>query len=467
MATELPAKGYFTNDKRNVGEAKQAQDDMLEALRETRAAVGEIGGAVGAVRVSPADTTPATLSAKIGVAGPLTANVTTVEGVGEVLILGLSASTLITGRETVTAGEEIAALATIYCDTFGQRGPVGRWYAIDTDATNPVRCSPVRGIALAAISAGQIGAAQVGPGPVSGFVGLTPGAPVWASAVVGGVTQTEPAVPASGAQNVSVCLGRAISATTIAFEPWHAAVFQARNSALAVGAAVTVEHWVDAGAREREARAYLVASSGYQKLIGGTPIGGYNYGSRRSAAFDGVTSQGGASGAQSNNINPDSIGLSFSSPQPLHRVVLYAPTDVGYDPNSSNATIKVQGSNDGFATQTDLYTSAGRTDTNTAGVVITIDSSSGLSTGTPYLAYRVSEQGTTSGRNAYWAEVEFYAAVSARDEPLVIGSETINAVATDRVTVKFADASDGNAATKTTFTNRTGATRDLVVEVSL
>ena len=56
---------------------------------------------------------------------------------------------------------------------------------------------------------------------------------------------------------------------------------------------------------------------------------------------------------------------------------------------------------------------------------------------------------------------------AARDEPLTIGGGLANATATDRVNVRYDDGSGSNADTRTTFINRTNATRDLAVEVIL
>jgi hypothetical protein len=56
---------------------------------------------------------------------------------------------------------------------------------------------------------------------------------------------------------------------------------------------------------------------------------------------------------------------------------------------------------------------------------------------------------------------------TARDEPLTIGGSLANATATDRVNVRYDDGAGANADTRTTFINRTGATRDLAVEVVL
>lgn len=73
--------------------------------------------------------------------------------------------------------------------------------------------------------------------------------------------------------------------------------------------------------------------------------------------------------------------------------------------------------------------------------------------------------------NNWWYEWEFSIGTTAgpagRDEPVTIGSEAVSASATDRMTVRFADASDGNQDTKTTFYNRTGGPRDVIVEVTL
>ena len=56
---------------------------------------------------------------------------------------------------------------------------------------------------------------------------------------------------------------------------------------------------------------------------------------------------------------------------------------------------------------------------------------------------------------------------SARDEPLTIGGSIANGTATDRVNVRYDDGSGANADTRTTFINRTGASRDMACEVML
>lgn len=386
---------------------------------------------------------------------------------------------------TITAGENLADRDLIYQDLFNQRGGgATRWYKVDADATSPVRISPRLGIALAAITSGATGSAQVRPGRVAGFSGLTAGLGVWASATAGIVTQTEPAVPASGTQNAVRLIGYAASATEIDFDPDDDTVFVARNSALAVAGTLTLQHFTDAGARERIPHAYIAAA-----LFSDT-----------AAATLNVNKAGFGSYAFRQVINNAQITTSGST----IRVVLEAGSLEGFGFTTCRIGERAAAGNDWDFAATPTTVTFGGLDSGNVPVGGTLtsdpiafsldetknyvvsffmvtnssaDDARARTTQTGWTAYQ--KLGTAADASAT-APTGFSAAsdnvigvravqvdTGTRAEPVTLGSETVNGGATDRATFYFADTSNANADTHTTAVNRTGATRDLIVEVTL
>jgi hypothetical protein len=377
------------------------------------------------------------------------------DGLGRLPALDGSQLTNLAGSMTqVTAGEALAIRDLIYQDLFNQRGGgADRWYRVDTDATAPVRIGPRIGIALAAISSGAVGSAQVRPGRVSGYSGLAAGQPVFASATVGAITQTAPAIPATGTQNATRLIGYAVSAAEIDFNPEDDTVFTARNSAVAVDGTITVHHWSDSGAREREQAAYLVQAAVPSLISGGT---GTNRGSPPAAWFDGVLT-----GADQGTF-ATWYGKDYGTPRSLVQARIVGATTRGTNTNGGTGGLTWRGSNNG-TDWTAIDTVTGLSGVGSANWIAT------LTIGTPQ-SWRFTEVQVTnsaSDSTLFLAEIQFFEASAARDEPLTIGGSVANATATDRVNVRYDDGSGGNADTRTTFVNRTGATRDLACEVML
>jgi hypothetical protein len=373
--------------------------------------------------------------------------------------LGITASS---GAEIVTAGENLADRDLIYQDVFNQRGGgADRWYEVDTDATGPVRISPRIGIALAAITSGATGNAQVRLGRVSGFSGLTTGQAVFASATAGAVTQTAPAVPASGTQNASRLIGYAASATEIDFDPEDDTVFTARNSALAVDGTVTVQHWTDAGARDREQGAYIAAPGSYSANVatGGTALSGGASSGVAANVFDGNTGTVWASSQTGTGVSGAAwIGydMGAGNTREIRRIVLTQHTSQAQNRISSGL---LQSSPDGST-----WTTRDTLTLPTTGAPETINcAASGA-----FRYWRLLANANLAGSDP-WAvfEMQMQTLGAARDEPVKIGSATIDAAATDCVAVRYDDGAGANADTRTTFINRTNATRDLAVEVVL
>jgi hypothetical protein len=376
------------------------------------------------------------------------------------------------GSETIVAGEAIANRDLIYQDVFNQRGGgADRWYKVDADAITPVRIGPRLGIALAAIASGAAGSVQVRAGRVTGFSGLTPGQPVFASAVAGGVTQTAPAIPASGTQNASRLIGYAASATEIDFDPEDDTVFTARNSAVAVDGTITVQHWSDTGAREREQAAYLVQSQATALVPGGTGtnFGDFTGNGGLAGIFDGVTNQNNAGAGYKNAATFGFAGKTYSGGKRIAQAVVWGGNNTGYVVgNNPTVTLVLRGKTGTAPSSRTDGTSLGSisfTDTeNESGNPRTIVSSD-TTTVWDHVWIDFSHNG--AAENSFIAEIQFTELVGARDEPLTIGGSLANASATDRVNVRYDDGSGANADTRTTFINRTGATRDLAVEVAL
>jgi hypothetical protein len=374
---------------------------------------------------------------------------------------------------TVTAGEALAIRDLIYQDVFNQRsGGADRWYKVDTDAVGPVFIGPRIGIALAAISSGASGTAQLRPGRVAGFSGLTAGAPVFASATAGGVTQTAPAIPATGTQNATRRIGYAASATEIDFDPEDDTIFTARNSAVAVDGTITVQHWSDTGAREREQAAYLVQASATALVPGGTGtnIGDFTGNGGLAGIFDGITNQDNSGSGFKATATSGYAGKTYSPGKKVAQAVVWGSNNNGYVASIDPTVTLVLRGKTGAAPSS-------RTDGTSLGSVAFTDSanesgnprtiaSSDTNTTWDHVWIDFSHNGAAS--NSFFAEIQFTESTgAARDEPLTIGSTVVNATATDRVNVRYDDGSGSNPDTRTTFVNRTNATRDIAAEVVL
>jgi hypothetical protein len=373
---------------------------------------------------------------------------------------------------TVTAGEALADRDLIYQDVFNQRGSgADRWWKVDTDATGPVRIGPRIGIALAAIASGASGTALVRPGRAAGFSGLTAGQAVFASGTAGVVTQTAPAIPATGTQNATRRIGYAASATEIDFDPEDDTIFTARNSAVAVGGTITVQHWADTGAREREQAAYLVQSLATAVVPGGTGtnIGNYTDTGGVAAAFNGVTNQTAITGAGKVSSTTGFLGKTYAPRKAVFSVAVHGSNDQGYVDNiTPTVTIVLRGKNGTAPASPTDGTSLGSisfTDTTDESAARTITSSDTTTTW-DHIFIDVSHNGAAN--NMRIGELVITESLGgARDEPLTIGGSASNATATDRVNVRYDDGSGANADTRTTFINRTGAPRDMAAEVVL
>ncbi|MCA3263009.1 MAG: hypothetical protein ING44_13785 [Telmatospirillum sp.] len=431
-------------------------------------------GGTGATMAAAARTNLGLGSAATLNAGSAPNQLPQLDSLGRLPAVDGSLLTNIAGASTqVTAGEVLAIRDLIYQDIFNQRGGGSdRWYRVDTDAIAPVRISPRIGFALAALANGASGAAQVRSGRVAGFSGLAVGQPIFASAVAGAVTQIAPMLPASGTQNATRLVGIAASATEIDFDPDDDTVFVARNSELASGAFISVQHWVDAGAAERLALAYLSGS-----LAQATGTFGLATVSNRSI----------------NGEHGQSLGFQFSATTTgsllSTRISVFSVTTSG----SWEARLY---SNSVGRPATQIGASSGVVSINAAGdVTFTFAIPPLIVTGTVYwlvitpisgspdiASATVADQiGYGSGRsNAIVAladnsiglledwKIEIIQIGGAiRNEPEPLFPELRFMTATDKVTCRFDDGTTSSADTRTTFFNRTSMTRDLVVEVIL
>lgn len=378
-----------------------------------------------------------------------------------------------TGTETITAGEDLVAPNVIYQDTGDQRGGgATKWYKVDTDATGPVKIARRIGIALATIASGATGLAQVRPGRVAGFSGLTAGGEVWASATAGGVTQTAPAVPSTGTQNATRSLGVAVSTTEVAFDPDPRTVFTARDSALANAGTLVVEHFPDTGARERISMAYLVAVAATQTQISqatGTTIGDMTGNGGIAAARDGTTSQANTACAQLLSAG-GLIGVDWGSgnSKTLTGFKFWGPNNEYINSNSAGSTITLTlyGGNSGLGVSGTNLGSMSFTDDN----IGTLRSKlSGLTTTTAYRYHwiAITSSASFAGGSSRCAEIQFFEDLISYDEPIAPVPESRNSASTNDVTVRFADASNANADTKSTFRNRLNATLDIAAEIVL
>ena len=386
---------------------------------------------------------------------------------------GSQLTNLTGGAMQIVAGETLAIRDLVYQDIFNQRGGgADRWYQVDSDAVGPVRISPRIGIALAAIASGASGSAQLRPGRVSGFAGLVAGQPLFASASPGGIAQSAPTIPASGTQNATRLIGYAASATEIDFNPDDDTIFAARNSAVAIDGTVTVQHWADAGARERDEWAYAVQAQATSIVPGatGTNLGTFTEASGLVSIFDGTTN---ATGTGSGRISAPTSGYAGKSYSPGKRVakaVVWGTNNIGFvnlsDPNvtlvlrgktGAAPSSRTDGTSLGSITFVDTANESGNPRTIVSNDILTV---------WDHVWIDFSYDGAVN--IAFIAEIQFTEITgSARDEPLTIGSTIVNAAATDRVNVRYDDGSGMNADTHTTFVNRTNATRDLVCEVML
>lgn len=377
------------------------------------------------------------------------------------------------GAVQILAGEALAIRDLVYQDMFNQRGGgADRWYKVDADAIGPVRIGPRLGIALAAIASGASGSAQVRPGRLSGFGGLAPGQPIFASPTAGAVTQAVPALPASGAQIATRRIGYAADATEIDFDPEDDTLFTARNAALAVDGTITVQHWPDTGARAREQWAYAVQAQTMSLVPGstGTNFGTFTEASGLAAIFDGTTNATGTYSGRISSPNAGYAGKSYALGKRIAQAVVWGSNNTGYVyPGDATVTLALRGKTGSAPTnRTDgiLLGSVSFTDTaNESGNPRTIPSND-TSTAWDHVWIDFSHDGPVN--MCFIAEIQFTeTSGAARDEPLTVGGSLANAAATDRVNVRYDDGSGANADTRTTFVNRTGAARDLACEVML
>jgi hypothetical protein len=380
------------------------------------------------------------------------------------------------GSASIVAGEALADRDLVYQDVFNQRGGgVDRWYKVDADAISPVRISPRIGIALAAIASGASGLAQVRAGAVSGFSGLTPGLLCFAGGTAGIITQTAPAIPANGAQNATREIGTALSATSIDFKPHERTVFTGRGTAVAVDGTIVLQHWTDDGAREREQAAYLVQALSTALVAGatGSNIGDFTVNGGLAGIFDGNTNQDNAGCGAKLSTTSGYAGKTYSPGKKIAQAVVWGGNATGAEGYVSGAnptiTLVLRGKTGAAPSSRTDGTSLGSvsfTDTgNESGNPRTIASSD---TNTTWDHVWIDFSHSGSAAACFIAEIQFTESTgAARDEPLTIGSTIVNATATDRVNVRYDDGSGSNADTRTTFLNRTGATRDMAVEVVL
>jgi len=386
---------------------------------------------------------------------------------------------------TITAGEDLADRDLIYQDLFNQRsGGATRWYKVDSDATGPVRISPRLGLALAAITSGNTGQAQVRPGRVAGFSGLTAGQGVWASGTAGALTQTEPAIPSTGTQSAIRLVGYAASTTEVDFDPDPTTTFAARNSALASASSISVQHFTDSGARERIPHAYIATDS-YSNTASATLDANFTdastYAVRQLIPAASISTSG--TSIKVTLQSSSSEGLTFTT----CRIQEQAGAGNAWDFASAGVTVLFSGADGATIASNSTATSDATTFTldETKNYIVTFyisgagafDSARKKTTQSGWVAYTkigtsADASGTApSGFSDSGDDVIGVAAIlvnsSSRSEPVTIGSETINAAATDMVTVTFSDTSSANQDTYTTAYNRTNATRDIVFEVTI
>jgi len=387
---------------------------------------------------------------------------------------------------TITAGENLADRDLIYQDLFNQRsGGATRWYKVDSDATGPVRISPRLGIALAAITSGNTGQAQVRPGRISGFTGLTAGQGVWASGTAGILTQTEPAIPSTGTQNAVRLAGYAASTTEVDFDPDPTTTFAARNSALASTSSISVQHFTDSGARERIPHAYIAtdtfADSASATLNTGEFTSQSTYAYRQLIPAADISTSG--TSIKIRLKSGTTQGLTFTT----CRIQEKAGAGNAWDFSTTGVTVLFSGVDGATIASGATATSDATTFTldETKSYIVSFyvsgsgsfDAVSYRTTQSGWVAYEkvgsAADASATapsgfsdSGQDVIGVEAILVNS-SSRSEPVTIGSETINAAATNMVTVTFSDTLSANQDTYTTGYNRTNATRDIVFEVTI
>jgi len=461
------------NSATNAGaQATNAANSATAAAASAASLVLPLPLASGGTGAATAAAARTNLGLEIGTGA---GNVVALDGSARLPAIDGSLLTNVAGASTqVTAGEALAIRDLIYQDIFNQRGGgADRWYRVDTDATGPVRISPRVAIALAAIASGASGSAQVRAGRVPGFTGLTAGQPVFASTTAGAITQTVPAVPSTGTQNATRLIGYAASTTEIDFDPDDDTTFTARNSALASGSALVVEHFSDGGGRERLAAAYLVGAAPVQTQIAqgtGTALGDMTANGGLAAAFDGNLSQADASsaGTASVSVTVGYVGKDWGDgdAKTVTGFRVYGPNNQFIGCSSGTVTITLFGSTDNFSSSNVNLGNIAAADGNAA---VVISKLSGLTT-TAYRYHRLeiaAPANSGSGNRIRAAEVQFFEDTLSYDEPIGPVPESLNSAATNAVTARFADAANANADRFTTFRNRTGAARDLAAEVIL
>lgn len=356
---------------------------------------------------------------------------------------------------------EVDGAALVYQDVFGQRS-AGKWFKVDSTAVAPVRISPILGFLTERGDTDDVRDIIIaGKVPLAGMV---PGQLVWAG-IDGGVSQTAPIAPASG-QIASRIVGVADEDGV-----WlHAGdtTFVKPRQAAPIGGMVTIEHWPDSGARERQCFAYL-----YSIASGGTNIVPQMSGASTpsictisaSTAYSGCDAwlafNRGSSGVWAAALGSGQwLRVDMNSPAPSINAYSIL-TLTGSKPPKD---FKFQGSNDGGGTWIDLDVQAGVTTGWTDGVKRLFSLSSTAS----YASYRMTITAlNNASQNLSIAEVELLAAAYQYDSPVVIGNALIDAAAANVVAVRFDDGVGNGFDTKTTFVNRTNAVRDIACEVVL
>lgn len=150
----------------------------------------------------------------------------------------------------VTAGENLSQRDFVYLDE-----ATGTWFRIDTDAS-PIRIGRLRGCVVESggITNGNSGDVRL-LGEVSGFTSLTAWGRVYAGTSAGGYTQTRPTVTDGGSQVALAEMGVATTTSKIFVKPMPVQFL--RRATLANDGTLTLAHYTDPSAREREIKAYV------------------------------------------------------------------------------------------------------------------------------------------------------------------------------------------------------------------
>ncbi|MBI1207468.1 MAG: hypothetical protein GC191_09305 [Azospirillum sp.] len=384
--------------------------------------------------------------------------------------LGLGSAALSTTADFLastlsgTAGEAIdvsGGPVLVYADAANQRGGgAGRWWKTDADASGPVRISPTLGLAVSSAAGAGNAVSVAVAGAVSGFSGLTAGAPCWAADTAGALTQVEPAAPGTGTQRAVARIGFALSSTTIILGP-DRLVYEARDSALAVDGTVTVEHHTDAGGRERQPLSYVLVPSAFADVTGVATVStsGVIYSGNAANTVDGNTATGTVWNI-SRNAAVGSAALwkaDFGSgvTKEITQVSVYEGTQAA---QANLPQWKLQYSSDNAS-----WYDACTVSISTSSAYYTQSFSSVGS----YRYWRlVPSQNGSDSTGFGVTEVRLFVPVPARDEPLPVRSASVSAAATDCVTCRYDDGTGTNGDTKTTFGNRSGAVRNLLLAVA-